>query len=328
MTARRYRRTSGSSPRMRGTHILEIWGSHQNRFIPAYAGNTLRRMSIPGRRPVHPRVCGEHDTSGRLPSVYIGSSPRMRGTRNWKAHTECLLRFIPAYAGNTRPAEILHRDSAVHPRVCGEHSGKASRARISRGSSPRMRGTLSALGRFSSRKCGSSPRMRGTPHAGNIRLHHERFIPAYAGNTVDVDDIAIQMPVHPRVCGEHLTSASPDALDSGSSPRMRGTLQHCREDFGITRFIPAYAGNTAWFCSCDAKPSVHPRVCGEHARYAEREFDNDGSSPRMRGTRETKLIPAADVRFIPAYAGNTQPAQEFHSPTPVHPRVCGEHSKS
>jgi len=70
----------GSSPRVRGTSVLGkstigIW-----RFIPACAGNIPHRCGIRSRRPVHPRVCGEHPGVLRKNLPLSGSSPRVRGT--------------------------------------------------------------------------------------------------------------------------------------------------------------------------------------------------------------------------------------------------------
>ena len=155
--------TTGSSPRMRGT--LEHWcGSVRNhRFIPAYAGNTIlcRPSSIAGT--VHPRVCGEHDFEGVLSHDAIGSSPRMRGTRGRRVLRLQRYRFIPAYAGNTRTLVRQCSESPVHPRVCGEHD---------------------LMPAFFNRGNGSSPRMRGTLQPEPMRRAAFRFIPAYAGNTI------------------------------------------------------------------------------------------------------------------------------------------------
>ena len=49
---------------------------------------------------------------------------------------------------------------------------------------------------------------------------------------------------HPRVCGEHIGIAVPAELRSGSSPRMRGTLQVTQVEREAVGIIPAYAGNT------------------------------------------------------------------------------------
>ena len=74
----------------------------------------------------------------------------------------------------------------------------------------------------------------------------------------------------------------------------------------VKRFIPAYAGNTEYSFRNPASRSVHPRVCGEHARYLEFIPAFDGSSPRMRGTLVNEADDRAEFRFIPAYAGNTE----------------------
>ena len=95
---------------------------HADRFIPACAGNTrMPRSQAPGR-PVHPRVCGEHDYGGLVVQAIYGSSPRVRGTPSAQGLQTVSQRFIPACAGNT-PYEIVNdAPLAVHPRVCGEQA--------------------------------------------------------------------------------------------------------------------------------------------------------------------------------------------------------------
>ncbi len=51
-----------------------------------------------------------------------------------------------------------------------------------------------------------------------------------------------------------------------------------------------------------------------------------GSSPRMRGTLSASSTKITTPRFIPAHAGNTQPADTPLNDDSVHPRACGEHS--
>ena len=77
-----------------------------------------------------------------------------------------------------------------------------------------------------------------------------RFIPACAGNTAAYTAIS--------------------AHTSGSSPRVRGTR----------RARPC----ASW------RPSVHPRVCGEHVRWQRFERALFGSSPRVRGTHLTVSV--------------------------------------
>ena len=172
----------------------------------------------------------------------------------------------------------------VHPRVCGEHVFSDSRPLLDDGSSPRVRGTPASLGRI------SSP---------------SRFIPACAGNTGSMTMHRHLSTVHPRVCGEHASSACDAFSMSGSSPRVRGT--------------PAEP------VQCPAVPPVHPRVCGEHARPRSERASEDGSSPRVRGTPGMRRAKTVGWRFIPACAGNTVIVTVWVGRPPVHPRVCGEH---
>ena len=167
----------------------------------------------------------------------------MRGTLPSFPKRASFLGIIPAYAGNTgvqSGSAALGRD---HPRVCGEH-------------------TLLLLG--AGPGVGSSPRMRGTRTAVTSPCPTSRIIPAYAGNTAS-DCCHIGAPRdHPRVCGEHTLISHDIPTYAGSSPRMRGTRYKggkCRSYVGI---IPAYAGNTAAGSIGLSGARDHPRVCGEH----------------------------------------------------------------
>ena len=152
----------GSSPRVRGTRHAHRHRHASLRFIPACAGNTPAVSCRPHTGPVHPRVCGEHSVHSLFEWPFIGSSPRVRGTRRpWTPRTP-RFRFIPACAGNTVARHVGLRRIAVHPRVCGEHP-----------SHPILPGA----------DYGSSPRVRGTRRFRGSSLYRSRFIPACAGNT-------------------------------------------------------------------------------------------------------------------------------------------------
>ncbi len=273
-------------------------------FIPACAGNTAPKARWRTRSTVHPRVCGEHDQVFSDIAAPRGSSPRVRGTHTGTGYGNCLGRFIPACAGNT-PSDCANaRSASVHPRVCGEHVRWVERVIGSDGSSPRVRGT-------------------------HDRVQHDaapvRFIPACAGNTHSAVRENPDQPVHPRVCGEHISSSSDDRVVGGSSPRVRGTLQATACRIIKHRFIPACAGNTPAAAHERVSESVHPRVCGEHAAVGGRAAQNYGSSPRVRGTRDLAARFRPADRFIPACAGNTGEYRYFSPVFSVHPRVCGEH---
>ncbi len=92
---------TGSSPRVRGTPAQMHGARAHRRFIPARAGNTLRRRCQMQSMPVHPRACGEHDAGQFMPKPADGSSPRVRGTPPNLRRSGRASRFIPARAGNT-----------------------------------------------------------------------------------------------------------------------------------------------------------------------------------------------------------------------------------
>ena len=86
--------------------------------------------------------------------------------------------------------------------------------------------------------------MRGTQGG---RVHFIDFvgiIPAYAGNTGRIDEREGGLRDHPRVCGEHKGVITMEYLGTGSSPRMRGTLNVEGGGESFHGIIPAYAGNT------------------------------------------------------------------------------------
>ena len=168
--------------------------------------------------------------------------------------------------------------------------------------------------------------MRGT-HAGlPVRTVASGIIPAYAGNTRPAFPNRPTSWDHPRVCGEHGSGLTFGLFCTGSSPRMRGTPAagiNLPQGKGI---IPAYAGNTQRYFTTVQPFRDHPRVCGEHTMREQMDYFNQGSSPRMRGTRCKQVAASVHHGIIPAYAGNTR----FHPFDAIqvgdHPRVCGEHN--
>ena len=153
---------NGSSPRARGTPVLQEHFQISIRFIPAGAGNTL---SADGRciaRSVHPRGRGEHIAASSAFIGSDGSSPRARGTPVLYRTPTVVQRFIPAGAGNTLGERHAAQVPSVHPRGRGEHDNSSYGWPTADGSSPRARGTRDRY---------HDPR------------RPERFIPAGAGNT-------------------------------------------------------------------------------------------------------------------------------------------------
>ena len=359
-------RSTGSSPRGRGTPSCGFARIAGIRFIPARAGNTRASRSTGRRRPVHPRAGGEHESFPLDRETPAGSSPRGRGTHAKAPDNAYARGFIPARAGNTASGRWTLRYTSVHPRAGGEHAHATTSGSCGPGSSPRGRGTpnqdhrsqsptrfIPARAGNTSRKrrstptrsvhpraggehsraamrypgkYGSSPRGRGTLFYFSRSTYHVRFIPARAGNTCPMRWRVSLFPVHPRAGGEHGPASGLGAPSHGSSPRGRGTRRGGGRVRLVCRFIPARAGNT-W----EKKPTafnnpVHPRAGGEHERPLDRVAWQPGSSPRGRGTQQTLRFAHLGGRFIPARAGNTAPARGGASTATVHPRAGGEHT--
>ena len=90
----------GSSPRVRGTVQRSLKFCETSRFIPACAGNSPSTKASLHPGPVHPRVCGEQETTAKSARPGRGSSPRVRGTGSVRFLFIGTNRFIPACAGN------------------------------------------------------------------------------------------------------------------------------------------------------------------------------------------------------------------------------------
>ena len=273
----------GSSPRVRGTALVDLAVLLGARFIPACAGNGSPLSDDMRVVPVHPRVCGERQSDPAFRIPRSGSSPRVRGTVFPGGFLVSGERFIPACAGNGREPPSRPSRPTVHPRVCGERL---------------------PLDDDVSQVDGSSPRVRGTELQVQGLTEDGRFIPACAGNGQHREPHRHQPPVHPRVCGERAMATSIPCLTAGSSPRVRGTDALVHQVLTRLRFIPACAGNGSWrdIGCCDGP--VHPRVCGERSGSSGSVTARCGSSPRVRGTDGPPVATCCATRFIPACAGN------------------------
>ena len=304
LPSRNERKTTGSSPRGRGTLVQAISDVVYWRVIPAWAGNTRQAALAAALGTGHPRVGGEHRASASRRAKTRGSSPRGRGTPLALALALALQRVIPAWAGNTRRRRPAPRLPPGHPRVGGEHFRRKIHSPKKPGSSPRGRGTLSV-------QCA---------HAAQTRV-----IPAWAGNTRRWRPANSRFPGHPRVGGEHEADPGRVPYDDGSSPRGRGTPGLWGQSARRRRVIPAWAGNTSTGRTPGPGSAGHPRVGGEHQTGCRYAHSVNGSSPRGRGTQVLAERLHGGLRVIPAWAGNTRPPPARRKKRPGHPRVGGEH---
>ena len=212
------------TPQVRGTGISPKRRLYIGRFIPAGAGNSGKGRAVVSKWPVYPRRCGEQTTPQMLQPPSIGLSPQVRGTGTRTGFNYDTRRFIPAGAGNRRPAWRMTPPAPVYPRRCGEQ-------------------VLTRGGGF--HKSGLSPQVRGTGGRGSDRWRSCRFIPAGAGNRARLAPRRTESPVYPRRCGEQRVSSTNWPSSPGLSPQVRGT--DLRDELLVenARFIPAGAGNRA-----------------------------------------------------------------------------------
>ena len=159
-----------------------------------------------------------------------------------------------------------------------------------------------------------------------VLLNNGGLIPAYAGKTQQHECDAAQSSAHPRVCGENQVQSIHQGKHSGSSPRMRGKLDHNAKDMPHRGLIPAYAGKTTAGVLALSASAAHPRVCGEHPVSSNRAAVTRGSSPRMRGKRAGPGRSGGPCGLIPAYAGKTLVKVPSTREWVAHPRVCGENT--
>ena len=232
-----------------------------------------------------------------------GPSPRVRGSRGAREGPRPPAGSIPACAGKPRVSSPSPRRRRVHPRVCGEATGILGAA---------------------VKHAGPSPRVRGSLHITNRTANHRGSIPACAGKPGGRRPAWPPTTVHPRVCGEAALRAPVLRKAPGPSPRVRGSRLRPASCASSTGSIPACAGKPSGSASSRRQGWVHPRVCGEAYAGNTSIGIPMGPSPRVRGSPRHRPCAAADVGSIPACAG--KPAAGFFgmSPSPVHPRVCGE----
>ena len=229
-------------------------------------------------------MCGEHPVEETVEATLSGSSPHVRGTPEQVVQAAHPPGIIPACAGNTTADAGTSRCGRDHPRMCGEH--------------PSIIAPVTVFP-------GLSPHVRGTPFRVAEVDWQIGIIPACAGNTSHPNSTRRGVRDHPRMCGEHRTPRTSSALQSGSSPHVRGTRaveHHEREPRGI---IPACAGNTSPRAFSAPSGGDHPRMCGEHAKATIIRGDSKGSSPHVRGTLGRQLRLRVELGIIPACAGNT-----------------------
>ena len=152
---------------------------------------------------------------------------------------------------------------------------------------------------------GSSPRVRGSRWCCSRRDMFTGIIPAGAGLTRYHVFARNRSGDHPRGCGAHRVTSTLRRICSGSSPRVRGSLDEVPSKYREAGIIPAGAGLTAQICRVGRPAGDHPRGCGAHWIPLPASPPCRGSSPRVRGSPHGNHRRAAQDGIIPAGAGLT-----------------------
>ena len=178
-------RTTGLSPRGRGTHRDLHHLVHRLGSIPAWAGNPSPAGTGPGCWTVYPRVGGEPQVQQlHLPPAEV--YPRVGGGTQVQALIDDIhVGSIPAWAGNPPSRRTSQLIQTVYPRVGGEPQLMVVIPDPDIGLSPRGRGTLW--------QC----------WVGDV---YEGSIPAWAGNPIHSCITALTKRVYPRVGGEPIAT--------------------------------------------------------------------------------------------------------------------------
>ena len=92
---------------------------------------------------------------------------------------------------------------------------------------------------------------------------------------------------HPRMCGEHHGLEHLLHAHRGSSPHVRGAQSVFAGTERREGIIPACAGSTSGRMLVWATVRDHPRMCGEHPVLFLPPFVGEGSSPHVRGARNS-----------------------------------------
>ena len=170
---------------------------------------------------------------------------------------------------------------------------------------------------------GLSPRGRGNPATTRALMTLAGSIPAWAGEPDTLGRRQHQLQVYPRVGGGTASTMLSRTLSTGLSPRGRGNRITNGVNIGLSRSIPAWAGEPrhsprTWFLG-----RVYPRVGGGTARVARRLRQGQGLSPRGRGNQQ--VFPRLNEfdGSIPAWAGEPTQSSRQIPKQRVYPRVGG-----
>ena len=191
----------GSPPRGRGRRDCGPMTPVRIGLTPARAGTASRSTRVTFRGRAHPRAGGDGIQQGTQGIAIVGSPPRGRGRRGWKAAHGPRPRLTPARAGTACRCPGTRGRRRAHPRAGGDGARRPQDPRHRQGSPPRGRGR---------RRRPRNPRERTglTPaRAGTAWMPCSTWSTGWA---------------HPRAGGDGAMAKGQITAKEGSPPRGRG----------------------------------------------------------------------------------------------------------
>ena len=295
-------RPAGLSPRVRGSQLGQRNAEWEERSIPAGAGEPNDSPPQWETPRVYPRGCGGAVDESIPPAVQDGLSPRVRGSRPVVKPYSGPSRSIPAGAGEPGVCGRPGTRRWVYPRGCGGARSGGPGPQLSRGLSPRVRGSPSGV-------------VSKRPGVGSI--------PAGAGEPLLPHQLPRHVQVYPRGCGGAVYACERAPFQAGLSPRVRGSRVRHTLHVGAHGSIPAGAGEPRTPPATARTGRVYPRGCGGAGMACLAAPMMRGLSPRVRGSQVVKLDGRALGRSIPAGAGEPRTHPLARRRRTVYPRGCG-----
>ena len=250
--------------------------------IPALTGKPGHRGHAHHPEGVYPRAHGEARVVRQPSRVVCGLSPRSRGSPGGGSAGPTRRRSIPALTGKPLRRRLLRWWGGVYPRAHGEARSWLS-SKVARP--------------------GLSPRSRGSHLSLSLRRIRRRSIPALTGKP-GKRLLGFRLCwVYPRAHGEASLPYNARSTESGLSPRSRGSQRHGGLLLRLRRSIPALTGKPTCGSSRPERTRVYPRAHGEalDSWWARRE--EQGLSPRSRGSPGDGAAAGLERRSIPALTG-------------------------
>ena len=172
---------------------------------------------------------------------------------------------------------------------------------------------------------GTSPHARGPLHVVPRRPARPGNIPACAGTTAARMREKYASREHPRMRGDHRFWHRRNSKARGTSPHARGPPDLDLRIEVRPGNIPACAGTTLVGSGIRRRRGEHPRMRGDHSKFALPPDYVTGTSPHARGPRIRCLNRLFVCGNIPACAGTTSPSARSRTQSWEHPRMRGDH---